>query len=66
MMAKTKIFSKWLWLLVLVPVSLLSINFALLNQGFCYKEMSFLFKREMLDRVIFGQDFRQISENEKS
>lgn len=65
-MAKIKFFPKLLLLLVLVPVSLLSINFTLLNQGFCYKEMSFLSKREMLDRVIFGQDFMQISENEKS
>ena len=51
-------FSKtWLW--ILIPIAILLPLQFLTMTGFCYSEMRYLSKRELVDRVLFDSDFRK-------
>lgn len=57
-----KISKKWMFVIVLLFAFFL--NAALLDRGFCYSEMAFLSKRQMLDRSIFGPNADSIGQAE--
>jgi len=48
-------------ILILAFLSVQFLNFT----GFCYGELSYLSKREILDRHLFSPDYSKLSEHEK-
>ena len=72
--AKQKVtFMKWLpvkyskrRIFIFVILCLLWLNFFLLDRGFCYREMTFMSKRQMMERFVFGEDADIMTLEEKA